>query len=201
MDKKIRLNVDYEPYYGINVSIWGVEDNEDNREKFIQKMFEVLKDDWIIKNVDIADWLDFINTLNNGLNGNELFENVVSNCLYIEELEEKAYKVGISLDCIHENKHCYSKSEEISVFGKLTPFLKSTEKFKQWFLEKLHSKDEKAYIILFDDEESKKALISKLEKNIETEKNVIEYHQKQINQANKKIDEYKKQLEDLDKVD
>lgn len=196
--KEIKLNVNYEPYYGININIWGVENNRDNRTTFIQKMFKALKDEWVNKNVEIADWLDFINTLNNGLNGDELFENVVKNCLYIEELESKAYDIGISLNCIRKNRHPYSDSEEISIYQKLTPFLKNEDEFKKWFLEILHKNDEKIYCILFDDEESKKALISKLEQDIEREKSSKKYYEENIKKANEKIKEFEKQLADLE---
>lgn len=196
--KEIKLNVNYEPYYGININIWGVENNGDNRATFIQKMFEALKDEWVIKNVKVADWLDFINTLNNGLNGDELFENVVKNCLYVEELERKAYDIGISLNCIRKNRHPYSESEEISIYQKLTPLLKNENEFKKWFSAILHKNDEKIYCILFDDEESKKALINKLEQNIEREKSSKEYYEKNIKEANEKIKEFEKQLADLE---
>lgn len=196
--KEIKLNVNYEPYYGININIWGVENNGDNRTTFIQKMFEALKDEWVIKNVKVADWLDFINTLNNGLNGDELFENVVKNCLYIEELERKAYDIGISLNCIRKNRHSYSDSEAISIYDKLTPLLKNEENFKEWFSYILNKNDKKIYCILFDDEESKKALINKLEQNIEREKSSKEYYEKNIKEANEKIKEFEKQLADLE---
>lgn len=197
-NKEIKLYVNYEPYYGITASIWGVKDNGDDRKTFIQKMFETLKDEWVSKNVDIADWLDFINTLNNGLNGDELFKNVVSNYLYIEELERKAYDIGISLNCIYKNRQSYSNSETISIYNQLTPLLKNEKDFKEWFLEILHRNDEEIYCVLFDDKESKKSLINKLKQQIENEKNNKKYYEKKIDEANDKIKEYEKQLTDLE---
>lgn len=202
MDKspytEIKLNVNHESYYGINVSIWGVEDNGDNRSTFIQKMFEALKEDWINKNVNISDWLDFINTLNNGLNGDELFENVVKNCLYVEELERKAHNIGISLNCIRKNRHSYSESEEISIYDKLTPLLKNEEDFKKWFSYTLHKNDEKIYCILFDDSKSKEALINKIKNDIETKEKSKKYYEENIKRINEEIDKHKKELEDLE---
>lgn len=196
MNKGIELNVNYEPYYGINVSVWVYKEEKDNREEFVKKLFEALKDEWVNKNVNIPEWLDFINTLSNGLNGDELYKNVVSNYIYIDELERKAYELGISLNCIHKNHHDYDRSESITIYDKLTPLLKNTEDFKQWFLRELHSKDERTYIILFDDEESKKSLICKLEKYIEREESSKKYHKQAIDEINKKINEYKKELKE-----
>lgn len=196
--KEIKLNVDYEPYYGININIWGVENNGDNRAEFIQKMFEALKNEWVNNNVEIADWLDFINTLNNGLNGNELFENVVKNCLYIEELERKAYEIGISLNCIHKNRHPYSESEEISIYQKLTPLLKNEEDFKEWFSYILHKNDEKIYCILFDDSKSKETLINKIKNDIETKEKSKKYYEECIKRINEEIDKHKNELKDLE---
>ena len=196
--KEIKLNVDYEPYYGINVNIWGVESSGDDRATFIQKMFTALKDEWVSSNVDIADWLDFINTLNNGLNGDELFENVVKNCLYIEELERKAYDIGISLNCIRKNRHPYSESEEISIYEKLTPLLKKEKDFKEWFLDTLHRNDEKIYCILFNDSQSKEALINKIKNDIETKEKSKKYYEENIKRINEEIDKHKKELADLE---
>ena len=114
----ITLNVDDEPYYGISIYVWGSKDG-DNRKEFIKKMNKAIHDNWIVKNVDIADWVDFIITLSNNLNGDDLYTNVVNNFLYIEELSEKAYELGISINCIYKNRHSYNDSETISIYNEL----------------------------------------------------------------------------------
>lgn len=195
--KEIKLNVSYEPYYGISVNVWGVEENGDSRYEFLEKMYECMKEEWICKNVDVPDWIDFIHTLNNDLNGEELFKNVINNFLYIEYLEKKAYNLGISLNFIHVNNHPYADSEQISIFNKITPLLKNTKDFENWFLYELKLKDKKIYCILFNDEESKKSLINKIKYDIENKEKTKKYHENEIKNINAEIKEYKKHLKDL----
>ena len=163
-------------------------------------MFEALKVEWVNQNVNIADWLDFINTLNNNLNGEELFKNVTNNYLYIEELEKKAFKLGLSLNCIYKNNHPYAESETISIYDKLTPLLKNIEDFKEWFSCELHKQDEKIYCILFNDNKSKEALINKIKLDIETREKSKKYYEDQINQKDEEINKLKKELEDLEEL-
>lgn len=196
--KGINLNVKYEPYYGISIYVWKVEIDADSREDFIEKMFKALKEEWVIKNVDIADWVDFVHTLSNNLNGEDLYNNVVNNFIYIEELEKKAYELGISLNCIYKNRHSYSDSETISIYNKLTPYLMNKDDFKEYFMEELRKNDEKVYICLFDDIEAKKSLIDKLNLNIEREQHSIDYYNKNIEHCKENIKNMEKELKELE---
>ena len=137
INKGINLYCDYEPYYGINLHYWVVEKEKgQTKESFIEDLKKAYKEEnYLQKVMDAGDLFDFLDTLKNGLNGDDLYNNVVENLVYLEKFRNELYKKGIC-DEFDEialpNLHDYDESEALSIFGLLTPYLNNNDKFKNW---------------------------------------------------------------------
>lgn len=182
--KEIELYYSDSAYYGVTLSIWSRK-NGDTREKFISTLKEAVKEQsFLQKNIDVGELLDFIDTLSNGLNGDDLYKNVIQNYLYVEKLYHESYDLNLEdsfRKIVYENYHSYTNNETITLFGKLTPLLKGHDNFKEWFEDGINNKDRDLYCAMFNTKE-----------NIET---LITYKIKQLEQSERYANDYKKQYE------
>ena len=197
--KNITLYYRVEAYYGVSLHIWDCsKENGDDKDTFANTLKKAIKEEeWLQKNIDIGDALDFIDCLLNNLNGDDLYKNVINNFLFIDNLLHKAYEMDLHdsfQKIVHINRHPYSDSETVSIFGKFTPYLKNKEEFEKYFLNELESQDVDLYLSLIDDETAKEKIIAYKRKLIEqTEKNV-DYYKKQMIEHKTKLEQLKKEI-------
>ena len=80
MNKGIKLYYDVEPYYGVTLDIWSTDKNDgDTREDFINNFkFAIKNNNWLQQNMNVGEVLDFLDTLSNNLNGDDLYKNFIS---------------------------------------------------------------------------------------------------------------------------
>ena len=201
MNKEIELYYSCDSYYGVSLCIWSC--NKGNtREEFVNKFKEAIKQEkWLQQNMNIGETLDFIDTLSNNLNGDDLYKNVIDNFYYVEELHHKSYELGISDNfnkVVYKNRHAYDNSETISLFNKITPYLKNNDDFKEWFLYQLENEDKNLYLTLCNTEESKKQLIAYTKEQLKNEENSMNYYFKRYEEIKLKVEKLQQKLKDLE---
>lgn len=192
INKGIKLYCDYEPYYGINLHYWVVEKEKcQTKESFIEDLKKIYKDNSYLRNVmDAGDLFDFLDTLKNGLNGDELYNNVVENLVWLDEFRSELYKENINdeFDKIAlRNLHQYDDSDALSIFGVLTPYLSNNDKFKDWLFKEVKRKNYSLYEIIINPKEGKKKRIEYLNEMIEHQKENISYYEGRIIELEKEI--------------
>lgn len=203
MDKGIKLYYDEEPYYGVELNIWSVNETDgDTREAFISKFKNAIKhNDWLQQNMNIGEVLDFLDTLSNNLNGDDLYKNLIDNFYYVESLHKNSFHLGISDSfnrVVFQNRHPYDDEETISIFGLLTPYLKNHNEFKEWFVHKLEGYDKALYLSLLDSKESKKKLIAYKNTLLEQAMKNVDYYKKQLEEQENKVNALRYELEELE---
>lgn len=200
------------PYYGMSAE-WNTyysgevywEEIEINREFLIKTLKDLLKynDDYQREYLPLSEFMDFIEVLSNGLNGEDLYNTLCQNLDYIEKIKTTVYKKREDI----RNKFfsiLYPHSAHYSVGCSLRPFdenvnnlLKPHEDFKKWFSYQLNQRDGFIFAIIFDDEVNVKQTIEYYEKEIENCQRSIKYHEKEIATLNKKCKGYENTINEL----
>lgn len=198
--KSIGIDFRDEAYYGAYLGFEILEE-EPNIDKFLLELKNIYKENTFLQQfINGADIMDFIDTLSAKGTQTELFERIILNLEYIDSIKDKARKIDLSekIDAIiYYNSHPYKNEEEITVFGRLCPLLKDNQKFIEWFNYEFKVKDEIIYSIIFNNEESKKSMIKKLESMIESEDRYIIRSNNDILDSKNNIKNYRTQIEDL----
>lgn len=201
MNKGITLFYE-DSYYGVSLHIWDVNKGGDTREEFISKFKNAIKhNDWLQQNMNIGEVLDFLDTLSNNLNGDDLYNNLINNFYYVEGLHKHSFKLGISDSfnrTVFQNRHPYDDEETVSIFGLLTPYLKNNSEFQEWFIYKLKMEDEELYLSLLDSKESKRKLIAYKNTLLEQERKQVDYYKKQLDEHENKANALRDELEELE---
>lgn len=200
-EKGITLKYDSGDYYGMTLCIWD-EEKGDSRAKFIDTLKIAVKEEsFLQKNLNIGELLDFIDILSNNLNGDDLYNNVVKNYLYVNDLHNESAKINLydSFNkAVYVNYDEYIDNETITLFGKLTPLFKSPDDFKEWFKDKMYSTNENLYVVLFNEKESIKSLIASKKEYIKNINNTISMYKNSIDKYMKDICKLKEEIKELE---
>lgn len=201
------------PYYGMSAEwntyysgeVYWEGKIEINREFLIKTLNDLLRynDDYQRKYLPLSEFMDFIEVLSNGLNGEDLYNTLCQNLDYIEKITNTVYK---KREDIREKffSILYPHSAHYSAGCSLRPFdenvnnlLKPHEDFKKWFSYQFNQRDKYIFSIMFDDEENVKESIKYYEKLIEGSKRSIKYHEKEIATLNENYKEYENTINEL----
>ena len=186
-----------ERYYENNIEI--------NREFLIKSLKDLLKydDDYQREFLPAGEFMDFIDTLSNNLNGEELYKNFCLNLEFIDEISTKAFRKKEDFRNTY-NKILYPKSGQYAEGCSLRVFdenvnylLKNPTEFKEWFEGKLRWNDKYIWSILFDSEENAKETINYYQKQIEDNESKIEYYKKGIESLEKHNKNINKEIEKI----
>lgn len=198
------------PYYGINAhweNFYCDEDNIPNniigRERLILELKKLFKynDDYQQAYLPASEFMDFIDTLSNNLNGEDLYKNFCENCEYLNFLHLKACKQNIDNKfgvVFYPRMKGYSDGCALRIFDEnVNNLLKNPKDFETFVQKTVYDKDEFLYYSLFDAEQSKQNVIKYFKEQIESYNKSIEYYEKQIEDYKKQIKKIEIELEEL----
>lgn len=195
------INAHWEYYYG-DYDDGNIPNDVDGRERLILELKALLKyDDYQTVYLPASEFMDFIDTLSNNLNGEDLYNNFCKNCEYLDSLSSKAGKQNIydKFDKIFYPKlEAYSEGCALRIFNKnVNNLLKNPEDFETFVQKTVYNKDKILYCSLFDAEQSKQNIIKYFKECIESYNRNIEYYEKEIEIYKNRIKDMKVELEKL----
>lgn len=200
-------------YYGINAH-WATyydsdryyEDNiEINREFLIKSLKDLLRydDDYQTKFLPIGEFMDFIDTLSNNLNGEELYENFCLNLEFVNEIDVKSFEKNDDFrktykNIVYPDEGYYDEGCSLKLFNdNINYLLKEHSQFKEWFEAKLRDENKYIWSILFDSEENAKETIRYYKSQIKNNESNIKYFESQIKLLKQRNKNMNKEIEQI----
>lgn len=200
-----------EPYYGIGAS-WETYYDCDrhygevviDRKFLINEAKELIKynDEYQQNYLPMSEFMDFIDTLSNNLNGDELYDNLCKNLEFVESITNKACRKNEEFrakyrSIVYPEAAHYSEGCSLRLFKENVNFLlRNPDEFIKWFMYELKKKSEFVFSMLFNEKTNLEQTLKYYDELIKQNKNRISYHEKEIKEIVKQNEKLlKEQLE------
>lgn len=196
------ISAHWADYYG-DYDEENISDNVVGRERFILELkgFFKYNDGYQQIYLPASEFMDFIDTLSNNLNGEDLYKNFCENCEYLDSLSSASFKQNIHAkfeELFYPKSEDYSTGCALRIFDKnVNNLLKNPKDFETFVQKTVYDKDEFLYYSLFDAEQSKQNVIKYFKEQIESYNKSIEYYEEQIEDYKKQIKKIEIELEKL----